>query len=141
METTEQKTKRISWELSSDETILSVTFPDETVESFDVLQIFPDFAISTLVQKYVIVYGLKQILADCISGMGKKGFSSTEMIETMNKRFNNMVEGKVRAEKKTRQTKAEIETQIQAEIKARAEAKLSEKERAMWAKLNAKMNT
>jgi hypothetical protein len=85
----------INWDLKESTLEMGKYIDAETkaqlLESFDIKKIFPSFAEFNEVQSFLIVYGLKQKLADC--GSAEK--SIKEKVKLAKEKFQDFVDGKI----------------------------------------------
>lgn len=71
---------------------LQVGFNGEILDTYKVVDIYPEIATYTETQREIILYGVKQNLSDKIAGM--KDDTREEKIKVMSSRFKDLVEGR-----------------------------------------------
>ena len=76
----------------------------EKVQDFDLSVLFEDFNEYGPVQKYLVVYGVKQVLADCTARPSDQTLTPDERYDTVQARWELWLSGKVKEEGITRQT-------------------------------------
>jgi hypothetical protein len=83
--------ERFNWILEADNRTLSVAMSGDVLKSFELSKIFPGIDTLPMVQRMIVVYGVKQRLSDKVAGM--KEFSAKEKVMAMTKRFDDMAKG------------------------------------------------
>ena len=85
----------IDWQLVGSELVMGKyqgsEVPALELKRFDIEKIYPDFSKMTEVQKHLVIYGLKQKLADC----GSSEKVAEEKVKLAEAKFNDLVEGRL----------------------------------------------
>ena len=87
--------KTMDWTFT-DEGVMSVEHKDvepSKVVDFDITDIFPDFKDLDAIQKNVVVYGLKQKLADSVAANADVKYTVNERIVTMSNTWSRLKDG------------------------------------------------
>lgn len=91
METTTTVKKKATWAL--DTTMLTVNFPNGKTITFDMAQLYPDFAKLSDTMQNTTCYGVKQKLSDAIARPASEKLTIDESATIMVATFANIVDG------------------------------------------------
>ena len=123
--------EKAKWTLST-KGVATCTMPDQTFKKFDITEVVPDFLSRSVVEQFLIFYGLKQKLADRNAKKKDEAYTYEERLANMQAIFDVWKTGKLPVSQKRSHAKVVLnENQLEDIV-----AKATEEELAVLRRLN-----